>query len=113
MRYHRWCVATLAIDGWPEELRDKIKAWSLRLSLGDGRGLFDCEFEADEHEAAQKVAGIIVLPSLTAPASKLPSGVLAWLQGKGITPAADDTVLNVLRALRDKFGANFSVDLAD
>ena len=111
MRYQRWCVATLGSDGWPEELRERVKAWSLRINLADGRGLFDCEFESDDLAAAQKIPGIIILPSLTTPASKLPAGVLTWLGVRGITPLAEDTVLNVLRALREKLVATFPVDL--
>jgi len=83
-----------------------------RATFPDGRGLFECEFEGEEHEAAQKIPGIIVLPSLTTPASKLPQKVFDWLASHGVTPQPDDTVLNVLRALRDKFGASFAVDLS-
>jgi len=111
MRYQRWCVATIDSDGCPKELRGKARGWSTRLIFADGRGLFDCEFETHEMDAAQGITGLIVLPSLTAPASRLPAAVLAWLQAKGVTPASDDTVLNLLRALRDKFGAKFLVDL--
>jgi hypothetical protein len=104
----RWVRAVPEGDGAPPF---KCREFSRRMELADGSVIFQAGFRPDELAAAQAVAGVTVLPSLTAPASRLPAAVTTWLAGQGITPAAGDTVLNVLRALRDKFGGSFDVDL--
>ena len=53
---------------------------------------------------ADGIPGLTLLPSLQTPADKLPAAVLTWLAARGIVPAAGDTLLNVLRALRDAGG---------
>ncbi len=93
-------------------MRGACRGWSKRCSLPDGRALYQVEF-LDEELAKAQTQPIIILPGLNAPASKLPQKVLDWLAGQGITPAPGDTVLNLLRGLRDKLGATFNVDLPE
>lgn len=112
MRFQRWCIATIDEDGWPKELRDRCQGWSHRHTFEGNKALFKVEFEQDELSESQNIPGVVVLPSLNAPASRLPQGVLDWLAAHGIVPDAGDTVLNVLRTLRDKFGEKFTVDLS-
>lgn len=52
----------------------------------------------------ESALGIQALPGLQSPASRLPSGFLSALSGIGIVPSGSDTVLNVLRALRNMHG---------
>jgi hypothetical protein len=47
-----------------------------------------------------------LLSDLSTPATKLPQNLLTFLAAQGIVPAAGDTLLNVLRAIRDKYESN-------
>lgn len=111
MRFQRWCIATIDSDGWPKGLRDRCRGWNHRYTFEGNKALFEIEFDEGELSESQTILGVIVLPSLNAPAVRLPQVVLDWLAAHDVVPGADDTVLNVLRTLRDKFGEKFTVDL--
>lgn len=108
----RWVICDALPDGKPA-VAEFAHAFRHRRELPDGRLLVECEFEADgpQLDRAQQDARLLVLPSLTAPADRLPAAVQSRLAAMGVTPAAGDTVLNLLRALRGKLGARFRVDL--
>jgi len=108
----RWCICDTMPDGSPSVDR-YARAWRHRRELPGGKLLILAEFEADgrELDAAQTDQTIEMLPSLTAPASRLRPQLLARLETLGVTPQPGDTVLNVMRAVRDKLGFRFRVDL--
>jgi hypothetical protein len=60
------------------------------LSLADNQGL------KDKH-------GFELQPDIAAPANKLSDKMKKTLQAEGINPNPNDVLLNVLRALRDKY----------
>jgi len=111
MRYQRWFLAPLDVDGTPKGVHRACRAWSIRHIFENNLGLFEAEFESDELINAQSLAAVTVFPSLNTPADRLPQKVLDWLSGHGIVLGAGDTVLNVLRSLRDKFAEKFPIDL--
>ena len=84
-----------------------------RLVLPDGSYLVYCEFNSEQTMvAAQSIGGITMLPSLSTPASRLSVGVRTWLVNHGVTVQPGDTVLNVLRALRNKIGKQDDFDIS-
>ena len=60
-----------------------------------------------------ELAGGTVLPSLNTPAAKLPAPVLTWLAARGVTPGPEDTLLNLLRALRAARGGDSAFDISN
>lgn len=112
MKIERWCICEMLPDGRPT-VADHTVVWGKRRELPSARLLVRAQFEADgpELEAAQLDPRIEVLPSLTAPAGRLSARMQARLATLGITPSADDTVLNVLRALRDRYQLGLKIDL--
>jgi len=59
--------------------------------------------------ATQADAKILVLPSKAAPAERLPQNIQSWLAAERVVINPGDTVLNVLRSIRSRFGLKFSV----
>jgi hypothetical protein len=93
--------------------------WPEGVSSTEGRKLpwgWLYRIEADAATFSNGIPGLTLLPSLQAPANKLSAPVLSFLAAQGITPQAGDTLLNVLRALRDAGGENdrsFDISLQD
>ena len=94
-------------------------AWPAGVRETHGRGLawgWLYRIEADPAVFLDPIPGLTLLPSLQTPADKLPAAVLTWLAARGIVPAAGDTLLNVLRALRDaggETGRSFDISSRD
>ena len=93
----------------PERGGVASRAQSL-FPLPDGSFLLRCEFASAETLAqAQVLPGVVVLPALATNANKLSQAVKDWLVAHGVTVAAADTILDVMRQLRDKFGQRFDI----
>lgn len=111
----RWAVVQPPLAG-------RGGALAARIEFRDGTYLVECEFGAFGDARRQLRSfqtslqpGEFMLPSLTAPTERLPQAVLDWLANRGVVPQPGDTVLNLLRALRDamkdSMGLDFDVDL--
>ena len=101
-----------------QSLAVPCSGWSRLRELQLGWLLVRCEFNSvKELLAAQQVAeasAAIVLPSLQSPADRLPQALKDWIEARGVTIDPGDTVLNVLRKLRDAHpGHFFDVSLPD
>ncbi len=93
----------------PESGGVASRAQSL-FPLPDGSFLMRCEFASAEALAqAQALPNVRVLPSLATNANKLPQAVKDWLVAHGVTVAADDTLLDVMRRLRNNLGQDFDI----
>jgi hypothetical protein len=105
----RWCISTVESDGRPR-VALYARAFDHRMEIG-ARVLCRAEFEGDEVqlEAAQADAQVLVLPSKAAPADRLPQNIQSWLAADGVVLEPGDTVLNVLRKVRARFGLRFNV----
>lgn len=96
-----------------------VEAWPAGVRSTDGRKFawgWLYRVEADAATFANGIPGLTLLPSLQTPAEKLSPAALAFLAARGIVPAAGDTLLNVLRALRDaggETGRSFDISLRD
>jgi hypothetical protein len=69
-------------------------------------GSEEAVLDLDARQDLKDIHNFKMLSDLSTPASKLPARVLTFLAALGITPAPGDTLLNVLRAVRDKFESN-------
>ncbi len=93
----------------PESGGVASRAQSL-FSLPDGSFLMRCEFaSAEALVQAQALPNVKVLPSLGTNANKLPQVVKDWLAVYGVTVASDDTILDVVRQLRNNRGQSFDI----
>lgn len=63
----------------------------------------DTVLDLDSRQDLKDNFNFKLLNNLDTPATKLPQRVLNFLANQGIVPAPGDTILNVLRALRDKY----------
>jgi len=66
----------------------------------DGSALFRVECDDVQFQSLAALRGVTVLPSLNAPADRLSSAAAAYFAAEGVTAAAGDTVLNMLRKVR-------------
>lgn len=93
--------------------------WPAEVWRTDGRSFawgWLYRIEADPAVFQNGIPGLTLLPSLQTPAGKLPATVLTLLAAHGIVPQTGDTLLNVLRALRDaggETGRSFDISLSD
>jgi len=111
MTFTRFCRTTeeRPADLVPESGGIASRAQSL-FPLPDGSFLMRCEFASAEALAqAQALPNVKVLPSLGTNVNKLSPAVKVWLATHGVTLAADDTVLDVMRRLRNNRGQDFDI----
>lgn len=76
----------------------------------DGTSMFTVECDDLGFDALNADTTLTVIPSLHAPANKLGAKVQALLSKAGVTPQPGDTVLNVLRSLRNAKGLSMKID---
>jgi hypothetical protein len=101
MKFVRWCRVTPQADGTVASLRGLVGALEVKFYLPDGSAIARVEIDEPNLVTVQALADLVVLPSLNAPADKLPVAVQTWLTTQGVIIATGDTVLNVLRTLRN------------
>lgn len=77
---------------------------------GDGTSMFTVECDDFGFDALNMDLTVTVLPSLHAPANKLGPKFQAFLSQAGVAQQPGDTVLNVLRALRNAKGLTMKID---
>lgn len=114
MRFTRF---VRSVNPLPEGLK-LASSWARVRELPDGSVLLRCRFRSEEDmRAAQKATGLTVLPSLQTPVTRLPQSVKDWLIAHNVSFEPSDTVLNVLRKLRDitsrSSGDFFDVSLSE
>jgi hypothetical protein len=75
--------------------------------LNSTQALYELWFDHAQWQVYEDATDYFCFPSLNAPADRLVSSQATYLADQGVTPGTGDTVLNVLRSLRD------SVDTLD
>ncbi len=86
-----------------------VTAWPAGVYATDGRQFawgWLYRVEAEANVFADGIPGLVLLPSLHVPTDRLPQAVLDFFVARGVVPSAGDTLLNMLRALRDAGGEN-------
>lgn len=109
MRLKRWVFTKRNAELRPDGVDGIVVAWGIRLTLPSGWLLVDVDVE-DNHLRELQAGPAVVLPSLTAPASTLPTKALEFLDQQGVVLSPDDDVQQALRKLRDAKGFNFNID---
>ncbi len=99
-RFYRYAVVTPDADGSLPDL-SALSAWSRIGELEDRTVLLALEFDHAQFQRWQDTDAVFVLPSLGAPAEKLSGRPADFFARHGIQARPGDTVLNLLRSLRD------------
>lgn len=110
MKIERWALIR---DDVLTALRSEVTRIQPREKLG---GWKLCEIEFDRHQLRELQArpGVRVVPSLTAPAARLPQAMLDILTQEGVVLDPADDVQQALRKLRNARGHqnNYDIDKA-
>ena len=109
MRYERWLRVTAAAGGYAAMHRVGMDC-SDNIECSDGSTVFRCQFDAPMLAEISALEGVTILPGLNAPADRLRPELLAWFASEGVSAEPGDTVLNLLRRLRDAKGGRFLID---
>lgn len=110
-QYYRFAVVTLNPDASLAAPLPDCQGWSRVSELGDGTALLEISFDHSQWNAWQDSDGAFLLPSLSAPADDLEGRPAQFFQKHSIAARKpSDTVLNLLRSLRNTKGFRFKID---
>jgi len=97
MTYQRYVIAPTGSTG----LHDMCFSLSHLWENGDGTSLFKVQSDDVQFIALNAMEGVIVLPSLNAPAERHGTTTKKHFEDQGVSVEPGDTTLNMLRKLRN------------